>query len=322
MAVSEFYLIRRFFARQAVTRGDVVLGVGDDGALLNPCRDQQLVVTADMLLAGVHFRIDADPEAVGHKALAVNLSDLAAMGARPAWVTLSLALPEPDETWLAAFSRGFLALAEEFGVQLVGGDTTRGPLTICVQAHGFVPQGQALLRQGARAGDAIVVTGAPGEAGMALAVAAGRATVPESVRADLERRLDRPTPRVSEGLALRGLASAAIDVSDGLAQDLGHILDRNGVGGCLFLDKLPRSPALAACGDELEVLTAQLSGGDDYELCFTVPESRLPRLRRIVSGWSCVCTEIGVIEAAPGLRCRRPDGSLGSVARQGYDHFP
>ena len=212
-------------------------------------------------------------------------------------------------------------LAERFQVQLIGGDTTRGPLTICVQAHGFVPGGQAMRRDGARPGDVIVVTGTPGDAGMALALNAGRVTVPEDARLYFQTRLDRPTPRVAQGLALPGLASAAIDISDGLTQDLGHILERSRVGACLFLDKLPRSPALAVCGDEPEVVAAQLSGGDDYELCFTVAPSRLPGLRRIAAGWDCRCTEVGVIEAAPGLRCRRRDGSLHPIGRRGYDHF-
>jgi thiamine-monophosphate kinase len=321
MALSEFYLIRRYFARQAMARSDVVLGVGDDGALLEPLGGEQLVVTTDMLAADVHFRVDARPEGIGHKALAVNLSDLAAMGARPAWVTLSLALPDPDEVWLAAFSRGFLRLAEQFRVQLIGGDMTRGPLTICVQALGFVPRGQAMRRDAARPGDVIFVTGTPGDAGMALALDTGRVTVPEDARAYFRARLDRPTPRVAQGLALRGLANAAIDISDGLIQDLGHILERSGVGACLFLDQLPRSPALAVCGDEPAVLAAQLGGGDDYELCFTITPSQLPRLRRIAVGWDCRCTEIGVIEAAPGLRCQRSDGTFHPLVGGGYDHF-
>jgi thiamine-monophosphate kinase len=243
------------------------------------------------------------------------------MGARPAWVTLALSLPAFDEAWLAAFCDGFFALAERFQVQLVGGDTTRGPLTICVQANGFVPRNHALRRDGARPGDIVLLTGTPGDAGLALALTRRRVAVPQDCRAYLQERLDRPMPRVSQGLDLRGLASAAIDVSDGLAQDLGHILRRSKVGARLHIDRLPRSPGLAACPDESEVLAALLSGGDDYELCFTVPPRQIGRLRELAAGWDCRCTEIGVIEEMPGLRCLREDGTLYNIGKSGYDHF-
>ncbi|MFO1352685.1 MAG: thiamine-phosphate kinase, partial [Gammaproteobacteria bacterium] len=234
MAASEFDLIERYFARQAVMRPDVPLGIGDDCALLAAPPGRLLAVSIDMLVAGVHFFADADPEGIGHKALAVNLSDLAAAGAEPAWVTLALALPAPDDAWLARFCAGFFGLAARHGVQLVGGDTTRGPLTIAVQAHGFVDPAQALRRDGARVGDAVFVTGTPGDAGLALAAARNEVAIADlDQRRYLDARLQRPTPRLRQGRDLAGLASAAIDVSDGLAQDLSHILKRSGVGARL-----------------------------------------------------------------------------------------
>jgi len=304
LSLSEFTLIQRYFAERTLQRPDVPLGIGDDCALLRVPPGQALAVTLDMLTAGVHFFPDADPEGVGHKSLAVNLSDLAAMGAEPAWATLTLALPEADEVWLEGFCQGFFALAERFGVQLVGGDTTRGPLTITIQAHGFVPEQLALRRDGARPGDIIGVTGAVGDAGLALAAAYGRVAIPPVHQPYLQDRLERPEPRIRQGLELRGLASAAIDISDGLAQDLGHILERSGAGACLSVDRLPCSAALAACLDREAAVTAALTGGDDYELLFTVPPRRLAQVRRLAADWDCRYAEIGIIEAVPGLRCQ------------------
>lgn len=321
MSLSEFTLIQRYFAERPTQRPDVALGIGDDCALLRVPPGQALAVTLDTLTAGVHFFADADPEGVGHKSLAVNLSDLAAMGAEPAWATLTLALPEVDEIWLEGFCRGFFTLAERFGVQLVGGDTTRGPLTITIQAHGFVPEHLALRRDGARAGDIIGVTGVVGDAGLALAAGYGRVAIPAVHRPYLQHRLERPEPRIRQGLELRGLASAAIDISDGLAQDLGHILDRSGAGACLNVDCLPCSAALTACLDREAAVNAALTGGDDYELLFTVPPRRLAQVRRLAAAWDCRYTEIGVIEAVPGLRCQWVDGTPFRPAGHGYDHF-
>ena len=321
MEDSEFNVIQRYFARQPCARSDVVLGIGDDCALLRVPPGETLAVTTDMLVSGVHFNPDTDPEAVGHKALAVNLSDLAAMGARPAWVTLALALPAPDGDWLEGFCCGFFPLAERFQVQLIGGDTTRGPLTLTLQAHGFVPLGQALRRDGAQPGDRIFVTGTLGDAALALALARGRASVPEPDRAYLRERMDRPVPRVRQGIDLRGLASAAIDVSDGLARDLGHILRCSGVGGRIFMDRLPRSQALRSCTDEPMVIAAIMAGGDDYELCFTVPPQRLECVRSLARHWDCRCSEIGIVEEGEGLRCQWQDGSYYHLEKLGYDHF-
>jgi thiamine-monophosphate kinase len=321
MAESEFALIERFFAAAKLERPDVVLGVGDDCALLAVPAGRQLAVSLDVLVADRHFFADADPEGIGHKALAVNLSDLAAMGAEPAWATLGLTLPEADAGWLDGFCRGFFSLARQHGVQLVGGDTTRGPLAIAVQVHGFVEPGRALRRDGARADDRIFVTGTPGDAGLALAAARGEIEVSAPGAAYLRQRMERPVPRIGPGRDLVGLASAAIDVSDGLAQDLGHILRRSGVGARIDIDRLPASAALSAILDGDARVQTILSGGDDYELCFTVPPERLALLRERAAGWDCRCTEIGVIDTEPGLRCRRYDGSILQLERTGHDHF-
>jgi thiamine-monophosphate kinase len=319
---SEFSLIDRYFAAHGRRRPDVALGIGDDCALLIPPVDQQLVVTMDTLVADVHFFAAADPEGLGHKALAVNLSDLAAMGAVPAWAALALTLPKADEDWLDRFCRGLFALADRYGVQLVGGDTTHGPTTvITLQAHGFVPPGQALRRDGAKPGDGIYVTGTRGDAGLALAAAFGKVTVAPEYRDDVRQRLERPEPRITQGLTLRGVASAAIDVSDGLAQDLGHILERSRVGARLEVDRLPLSPALTASLDRDAAIVTALASGDDYELCFTVPPERAAQLEAAAAGWECRCTGIGVITAEPGLRLIRADGSPFRLERLGYDHF-
>lgn len=325
MTNTEFSIIERFFARRQKTRSDVVLGIGDDCALLAVPAGKTLAVSMDLLVCGVHFRAADDPAAVGHKALAVNLSDLAAQGAEPAWATLGLALPAPDEIWLSAFCDGFFALADRYAVQLVGGDTTRGPLTIAVQVHGFTGAGKTgdLRRDGACPGDHIFVTGTLGDAGLALQHASPE---PENVHfAHLLNRLQRPTPRVQQGLDLRGVASAAIDISDGLAQDLGHILQRSGSGAILNVDALPLSAALRAVitNDETgtKALGLALSAGDDYELCFTVPPARLAELERISRSWDCGCTPVGLIETEPGLRCSRGDGSPFRPNKGGYEHF-
>jgi thiamine-monophosphate kinase len=321
MSISEFTLIQHYFASQALCRADVLLGVGDDCALLKVPPGASLAVTLDMLVAGTHFLSDADPEGIGHKSLAVNLSDLAAIGAVPAWITLGLSLPAADETWLAGFCRGLFKLAVQFQVQLVGGDTTRGPLTITIQAHGFVPLDKALRRNGARPGDAICVTGTLGDAGLGLAIVRQQLSVPAGHAGYLRTRLERPVPRIRQGLELRGLASAAIDISDGLAQDLGHILERSRCGARLTVDRLPRSPALLACVEAEAAIVLALTGGDDYELCFTVPPRHLEQVRALAAGWDCAFTEIGVIEVESGLRCQREDGTLYKIQRPGYDHF-
>lgn len=317
MALGEFQLIERFFTCPSVTRADVALGVGDDCALLRVPDGMLLAVTMDTLVEGRHFPSGTDPAALGHKALAVNLSDLAAMGAEPAWVTLSLSLPSADETWLAAFANGFLALAGCHGVQLVGGDTVRGPLAVTVQAHGFVPPAQALRRDGARVGDTVYVTGTLGDAGAGLRVALGELSLPEYDASLLCTRLDRPEPRVAWGRALRGLASAAIDVSDGLAADLGHVLKASGVGATLRLDALPVSESLCRALGVEEARRLALTAGDDYELCFTAPAAHAAAIAAL----PFPCTPIGHIEPAPGLRVLDGQGRPIRLASAGFDHF-
>jgi len=313
----EFDLIRTYFAHLGAERADVTLGVGDDCALLQVPVGQALAVSIDTLVAGVHFLPDCDPEALGHKALAVSLSDLAAMAAEPAWATLALTLP-PDllrsqPHWVAAFCRGLDALARQHGLAVVGGDTTSGPLTISIQVHGLVPVGQAVRRRGARPGDLVCVSGTLGDAAFALrGLLAG-----EGVAEGLVRRLDRPEPRVALGLALRGLASAMIDCSDGLAADLGHILEASGVGAELDLAALPLSPEVAGAGD----WSLPLASGDDYELCFTLPPAHRPALAGLARAGGTLVTVIGRITQASGLRCRLPNGDDLRLARKGYDHF-
>jgi thiamine-monophosphate kinase len=320
MSESEFEIIRRYFMRQALKREDVMTGIGDDAAVLKVPAGQELVVCMDTLVAGVHFPEDTPAAAIGHKSLAVNLSDLAAMGATPAWATLSLTLPENNSSWIDAFSRAFCALADRYGAQLVGGDTTRGPLSVTVQAHGFVSAGTALRRKGAKPGDRIFVTGTLGDAGLALQL---QGHAPD----DLQRKLDYPEPRVEAGRVLAGLASAAIDISDGLLADLGHLLEGESSGASLQVDALPRSDAFLSMLRQSGSLKQSswyelpLSAGDDYELCFTVPEALCSRVEQQLSALSCGCTQIGIIEEAAGIRCYLEDGASYQPVAKGYQHF-
>jgi thiamine-monophosphate kinase len=313
----EFDLIARIRQRAANARGDVVLGIGDDAALLEVPAGRQLVVTMDALNAGVHFPAGTAPADIGWKALAVNLSDLAAMGAQPAWCTLSLSLPEADEAWVDGFLDGFLALAARHGVALVGGDTTRGPLSACVAAHGFVEPGRALRRDGARVGDEVWVTGTLGDAAGALAQwRAGGSRDPA-----LRLRQDRPTPRVDAGLALAGVARAAIDVSDGLLADLAHVCAASGTGAEIGLDALPASPALAAAfeGDSRRVM--QCAGGDDYELCFTAAHDLRDEVAAIAEACGVAMTRIGRIVAGGEVVALDRDGHRWAPPRRGFEHF-
>ena len=315
MSTGEFDLIDRIRARVAA-RGDVVLGIGDDAAILQPPPGKQLVVTADTLNAGVHFPEATKPGDIGWKTLAVNLSDLAAMGAQPAWCTLSLSLPESDPKWLDGFLDGFLELATQHGIAVVGGDTTRGPLSLGVTAMGFVEPGRALRRDGAQPGDDVWVTGTLGDAAAALQSLLAGAALDRALR----MRLDRPTPRVAAGLKLVGMATACIDVSDGLFADLGHICARGGVGAEIELDALPASPALQRFAPAVRHAW-QAAGGDDYELCFTAS----PRLRdEIVDAMASVevrATRIGSIVAGQGVRALDDSGNPWQPPRRGYDHF-
>jgi len=318
MAVNEFDLIQTFFARQAVNRSDVIAGIGDDAALLKSPAGHQLVVTTDVLVSGIHFFPDVDPYALGHKALAVNLSDLASMGAEPAWFLLNLTLPEIDREWLSSFSRGLFQLAREHNVQLVGGDTSRGPLSIAIEAHGFVPEGRALRRSGAQVGDGVYVTGTLGDAALVLLHRLGRLRLSDAEFNTLVNRLDRPIPRVSMGLKLREIAHSAIDISDGLAADLGHILDMSKVGAEIRLDQIPLSPVVRSRLLEAG-WDAILANGDDYELCFTLPEINRLLLEKLKP--VCDVQQIGIIQNTPGLRILDSAGQPISLKEAGHVHF-
>ncbi|MHB8473362.1 MAG: thiamine-phosphate kinase [Gammaproteobacteria bacterium] len=320
MSVSEFNLIAHYFADRGVRRDDVAHGIGDDAALLRVPDGMDLVVAVDTLVAGVHFPVDTDAAAIGHKALAVNLSDLAAMGAEPAWATLALTVPDTNAQWLDDFSRGLFALAEQHGVQLVGGDTTRGPLTITVQAHGFVPRGQALRRAGAQPGDLVYVTGTLGDAGLALLALQEAVRLPIKDKNHVLQRLNYPEPRVAVGQALRSVASAAIDVSDGLAADLNHILAASRVGATIQIERLPLSDVVQAHFHTIGEWIVPLASGDDYELIITVPAARQADLEQACAAAACRCTWIGSINARPGLHCLMDDGSE-IAAPSGYQHF-
>lgn len=315
---SEFGLIEHYFARPTPS---AVLGVGDDAALLAVTPGMELAVSTDMLLAGTHFFPDTDPRKLGWKTLAVNLSDLAAMGAQPRWATLAIALPQANEHWLAAFADGLFKCADHYRVALVGGDTTRGPLTLSVTILGEVPSGQALRRDGAKAGDGIWVSGHLGDAALALAALQGRVALEEAPLAHCRRALDTPQARVELGLALRGIAHAAIDISDGLLADLGHILERSGAGAEIRFDALPCSANLQGLLHSELGHDCLLSGGDDYELCFTAPAIRQDEIAIIGEQLGVKLSRIGSITQGGELRVLDATGKPMKTDRAGYDHF-
>jgi len=316
-ALGEFDLIATYFTRPVAR---AALGVGDDCALLQPAQGMQLAVSSDMLVEGRHFLSTVAPDRLGHKALAVNLSDLAACGARPLAFTLALALPRVDEAFLAGFSQGLLALADAHGCELVGGDTTQGPLNLCITVFGEVPAGQALLRSGARAGDAVWVSGTLGDARLALEAFRGSIALDGAGFEQARAAMEQPAPRVALGQALRGIASSAIDVSDGLLGDLGHVLRRSQVGATLDADALPRSALLAAQPPALQRLCT-LAGGDDYELVFTAPAARGDAVREAARAAGVAVACIGRIDAEPGLRLRDRDGAPVEARFAAFDHF-
>lgn len=337
--MGEFELIRRFFTRPTPR---AVLGVGDDCALLQPAPGMQMAISTDMLVSGRHFFADTDPRRLGHKALAVNLSDLAACGARPLAFTLALALPTADAAWLEPFAQGLLALADAHGCELIGGDTTQGPLNICITVFGEVPAGQslrpgqpatqALLRGGAQAGDDIYVSGTLGDARLALEALLGHIQLPESILVPARQRLEQPIPRVALGLALRGIASAAADISDGLLGDLGHILQRSGVGASLdtslainLLAAHAHSTGAGGAFDNMlsvqMALQCVLAGGDDYELVFCAPPSQRSAVHAAAQASTTPVTRIGQIEQAPGLRLVDAQGMPVANTFQSFDHF-
>lgn len=317
--MDEFELIRRHFQSLTALPADVALGIGDDAALLRTSPGEELAVTSDTLVAGRHFEEGVKPEDIGWKALAVNLSDLAAMGARPRWFLLALTLPRADQEWIEPFARGLKAMADHAGVALVGGDTTAGPLSLTITAIGTVEAGRGLRRSCAKPDDLVCVTGTLGDAALALRL--GLAAQSARFDADheyLKNRLNRPTPRLSAGLNLRGLASAAIDLSDGLAGDLRHILQASWVGADLSIDKLPASEAFQRLSPPASRLSLQAAGGDDYELCVCIPPQQLAEARRKLD---IPLTEIGRISREPGLRWLDARGQPQAVDLRSYQHF-
>ena len=317
MALGEFDLIAKYFTRE-VKRA--ALGVGDDCALLSPTPGMQLATSSDMLVEGRHFLSTVSPERLGHKALAVNLSDLAACGAGPIAFTLALALPRVDESFLEGFSRGMFALADEHGCELIGGDTTQGPLNICITAFGEVPPGAALLRSGAQPGDDLYVSGTVGDARLALEVIRGSVALDGRAFEQVRAAMEQPRPRVALGLALRGVATSAIDVSDGLLGDLSHILGRSGVGASVEVDAVPRSAVLREQTGTLQ-RTCALAGGDDYELVFTAPTDRAAQVAAAARQAGVAVTRIGRIEATAGLRLVDPQGRAVANTFGSFDHF-
>lgn len=322
MACGEFSLIARYFDRVRSTRRDVETGIGDDCALLSMAEKQLLAISTDTLVSGIHFLPDIDPRDLGYKALAVNLSDLAAMGADPAWLTLAITLPDIDEPWLEAFSDSLFEQLDYYDMQLIGGDTTRGPLSMTLGIHGLVPAGRALKRSGARAGDWIYVTGTPGDSAAGLAILQDRLAVADAQQEDylLKRHL-RPKPRVLHGQALRDRASSVIDLSDGLISDLGHILKASDCGARIMLDSLPYSDAMRDNVDAGQALNWALAGGEDYELCFTVPELNRGALDVAIGNLGVPFTCIGqVVPASEGLQFFE-EGKPVTLDLKGYDHF-
>jgi thiamine-monophosphate kinase len=327
IAMGEFDLIERYFKRPPAASAQVALGIGDDCALLAPAPGMQLAISSDMLVEGRHFLSTVSPEALGHKALAVNLSDLAACGAKPVAFTLALSMPLVDEAWLEGFSRGLFALADAHSCQLIGGDTTAGPLNICITVFGHLPVGQALLRSGAKPSDDIYVSGQPGQARLALEAFRGNIQLSEDDFALTRSRMERPTPRVALGLALRGIASSAIDVSDGLLGDFSHVLKASRLGAEIDLsatDSIALNADFIRAKSQFDIKTMRqmvLAGGDDYELVFTAAAAQREAVLQAARSAQVQVTRIGRTTAEPGLRLRESDGSQAENDYASFDHF-
>ena len=317
---SEFEIIRQYFF-DTTSRDDVVLGIGDDAAVLEVPQNQQLVQSMDTLVSGIHFPVDTSAADIAYKALAVNLSDMAAMGAEPAWFTLAITLPGADEQWIKDFSLSLLAIAKKYKVQLIGGDTTTGPLSITITINGFLPKGQALCRSSAKVNDRIYVSGTLGDAALALAAWQGQCLISNTSSAYLNQRLNRPNPQVELGLVLRDYANACIDISDGLVADLGHITDKSKVGATIYCEKIPSSAEFKQnLTDETLAYSLILSGGDDYELCFTVAEKNQAEFETVAKKMNFSVSCIGIIESKTGIRCLNKDEEF-IVLDAGYQHF-
>ena len=320
MSLSELALIDRYFRKAGAMRADVHLGVGDDAALLQSPPGAQLVAAIDTLVEGVHFPPGSPPASIGHRVLAVNLSDLAAMGARPAWALLALTIPKIDERWLEEFTGGFAALARSHDVALVGGNTTSGPLSLTIQILGHVAKSTALLRSGGRAGDRVFVSGTPGDAAAGLAIEQAKLTASSEAERYLRKRFLYPSPRLALGDCLRSYATACIDVSDGLLGDAGKLARASGCGVELVFDDLPVSEELVIAVGERRARELALTGGEDYELCFTVPPAEIDRLRHNLppERWGYCC--IGALREAPGSVVTS-GGNVIEFSHSGYDHF-
>lgn len=329
--MKEFNLIEHFFKQKSAQRKDVIIGIGDDAAVTHIPQGQALVTTTDTLLSGVHFLPDANAHAIAQKAIAVNLSDLAAMGAEPAWISLSLSLPEFDESWLEDFSTGLREHIDYYSMQLIGGDTVQGPLAITITAQGFVPYEQAITRSGAKPGDLVYVTGTLGDAGLGLAIAKNEVEQISGIKKErpltqvnqefLLKRFNYPTPRLLTGTHLRRIANSCIDLSDGLISDIQHILKASGCGAVLNVDKFPLSKALSESVDEHQAIQYALSAGDDYELLFTVGEEQKGHLETTLANANIQVTCIGHLNGSSGKLELRKDDQVFDVNIQGYQHF-
>lgn len=318
--MKEFELIKHFFTEQAVKRKDVIQGIGDDCAIIEAQEKQNIAITTDTLVSGVHFPENTAPRAIGHKAIAVNLSDLAAMGAKPSWVSLALTLPEVDEAWLSEFCAGVFELCEFYNVELIGGDTTQGPLSVTITAQGLVPEDSYLSRAGAKSGDWIYVTGDLGDAALALQHFYGKATVEERFIAPLMEKLDYPKPRVLAGQTIRAYASSAIDISDGLIADLGHICQSSNVGANIVLDALPLSAILKNSLLEEDAINLALSGGDDYELLFTVSEDNKVGMETALANAGIEIHCIGQTNATQTITTTLNNKPI-PINTSGFEHF-
>ena len=319
MSLSEFELIRKYFSKSTSRSSGIIRGIGDDAAVVSVPHGMELVISMDTLIPGVHFPATCLPQDIGYKALAVNLSDMAAMGAEPRWITMALTMPENDETWLGKFMDGFDELAQQFGLDLIGGDLTRGPLSITIQVHGLNVTGKSIYRNGAQAGDLIFVSGTLGDAGIALRLLENNTLVENKQHEYLMKRLNRPVPRINLGLALRGIASSAIDISDGILADLEHILVASQKGATVRVDRLPLSTELKDYHTD-NILDIALTSGDDYELCFTVAPEHRTRID-MMSGTGCQLKYIGNVVDEPGIRWIQADNKPYSPAGRAYVHF-
>ena len=321
MGISEVALIERYFRHCGVKRSDVRVGIGDDAAVLESPPDAELVATVDTLVAGVHFPVGSPPSSIGHRALAVNLSDLAAMGARPAWALLSLTMPAAEEDWLGEFASGLTALARTHGVALVGGNTTSGPLCISLQLLGHVPRSAALLRTGGKPGDVLFVSGTPGDSAAGLALEQGRLTAASHTAKYLRERFLFPTPRVALGERLRKFASACIDVSDGLLGDLSKLAQASGCGAQIEFERVPVSESLLTAVGNERARTLALTGGEDYELCFSVPRDNVGKLRQELPPEQWGYRDIGALRADPGVSVLGADATVMDFSHSGFNHF-